>query len=297
MSSPENLPEYSDLCSIVIPVFNRQAIISETVRSCVVQDHPHIEIIIVDDGSTDRSLEICRELAAVYAGHGRIFTVITQKNQGACTARNRGMSLARGKFLLFLDSDDLIPANKLSLQIAAMERSGADCCISDYKTIDEAGRTLHYYRNNLNPLDFVRIFRSPSNSAIVLRRSTLPRELRWNESLRSLQDFDFMLRYLTGVKKFIYLPRALYYYRLHSGPRISDSYVKGVPYVAMFWSMTRYLWVRPPASATRRSLLFSYAIRLSKSFLKDVLSQIVPRPAKRILKRTLGARRRSSSGV
>lgn len=272
------------VCSIVIPVYNRKSTIAETFASCLAQDYPQVEVILVDDGSTDGSLALCEALASESNTGTKSVRVAHQNNSGACVARNRGMSLATGEFLLFLDSDDLIPPNKLSKQIAAMELEGADCCISDYETVDASARPLAVYRNNLAPLDFIKRFKSPSNSAIIMRRSSLPDRLQWNTSLKRMQDFDFMLRYLSGVTTWAYVPEPLYQYRLHDGPRISDSYKEGMPYKEMFLSMAAHLRFQSSAFYLRIALLGYYGRALTGSYLNDMASRLLPDAIKTKLK-------------
>ena len=102
------------LVSIVIPNHNGALFLLEAITSAIEQDYPNTEIIVVDDGSTDDSLE----LLEVY--NGRV-EVIRTENFGAASARNLGIMAAKGEYIAFLDSDDVWERNKLSLQITLME--------------------------------------------------------------------------------------------------------------------------------------------------------------------------------
>jgi glycosyltransferase involved in cell wall biosynthesis len=99
------------LVSILIPVYNAEAFVAETIQSALDQTWPAKEIIAIDDGSTDKSLEILKSFAA--AG----VKVIEQQNRGASAARNRGLSEAKGEFIQYLDADDLMDANKIEIQM------------------------------------------------------------------------------------------------------------------------------------------------------------------------------------
>ena len=113
----------SDLVSVVIPVYNAERYIEETLASVLAQTYPQVEIIAVDDGSGDRSVEILRR-------YGERVRVFTQQNAGAAAARNRGVQEARGKWIAFLDADDLWVPDKLEKQLALKDRfqwSYADC--------------------------------------------------------------------------------------------------------------------------------------------------------------------------
>ncbi|TCJ39567.1 glycosyltransferase family 2 protein [Parafrankia sp. BMG5.11] len=276
---------FARLCSIVIPVFNREATIRETVTSCLNQDYPNVEIILVDDGSTDSSLVVCQDLAGKTLDEGKTIRVVHQTNAGACAARNRGLDLATGAYLLFLDSDDLISRNKLRAEIACLERTGADCCISDYQTVDALGKPLAVYRNDLSPRKFITRLKSPSISAVLIRRSSLPPTLRFNTALDRMQDVDFMMRYFALVRTWAYIPQVHFKYRLHDGPRISDSYLSGMPYWNLFRSLQRHLYRYSPASEDRLSLLASYGFVLLCAQSKDTASRFLPTTLKRLLKK------------
>ena len=106
--------------SVIIPAFNGQEYLAEALASVAAQSHPDLEIIVVDDGSTDRTAEIAqtfddRRVRYVYASRS-----------GAALARNRGVGLARGELLAFLDADDVWTHDKLRLQVASLERGDGD---------------------------------------------------------------------------------------------------------------------------------------------------------------------------
>jgi glycosyltransferase involved in cell wall biosynthesis len=89
------------LVSIVMPCFNNEAYVAEAIDSALGQTYDNIEVIVIDDGSTDGSLDIIRS-------YGDRITWRTGPNEGACAARNKGLALARGEFIKFLDADDIL---------------------------------------------------------------------------------------------------------------------------------------------------------------------------------------------
>ena len=105
------------LVSILIPAYNCQDWIADTLRSASAQTWPHKEIIVVDDGSTDQTLAVAQRFAS------RDITVVTQKNQGAAAARNKAFSLSRGEYIQWLDADDFLSATKIARQMTAMSES------------------------------------------------------------------------------------------------------------------------------------------------------------------------------
>lgn len=118
------------LVSIIIPCFNTEKYVAEAIESALAQTYPNCEVIVIDDGSTDRSLD-------VICSFGDRITWETGPNRGAPAARNRGAARARGDILQFLDADDTLYPAKLDLQVALLVRGAADlvaCRISSFDT-------------------------------------------------------------------------------------------------------------------------------------------------------------------
>ena len=105
------------LVSILIPAYNAEPWIAETLRSAVGQTWPNKEIIVVDDGSTDQTLSIVRRFAS------KTVSVVTQENQGVCAARNKAYELCQGDYIQWLDADDLLSRDKIAKQMEAAEQS------------------------------------------------------------------------------------------------------------------------------------------------------------------------------
>src|SRR5256885_9187181 len=103
------------LVSILIPAYNAQGWIADTLRSAIAQTWERTEIIVVDDGSTDQTLAIARGFES-----DRV-RVVTQQNQGAAAARNKCLALSRGDYIQWLDADDLLSHDKISRQVQALE--------------------------------------------------------------------------------------------------------------------------------------------------------------------------------
>src|SRR5207248_9826940 len=103
--------------SILIPAYNAEPWIADTIRSALAQSWPRKEIIIVDDGSRDQTLEIARQFAS------RDVCVVTQENQGASAARNRALSLSQGDYIQWLDADDLLSPDKIAKQMEVAQES------------------------------------------------------------------------------------------------------------------------------------------------------------------------------
>src|SRR5215472_17381180 len=112
------------LVSVVIPTYNRAAMITRTIENIFAQTYSNIELIVVDDGSTD-------DTQAKLSGFGDRIRIITQSNSGPAVARNRGAAAARGEIIAFQDSDDLWRPTKLARQVALLSQYNniATCCL------------------------------------------------------------------------------------------------------------------------------------------------------------------------
>ncbi|WP_414636423.1 glycosyltransferase family A protein [Alienimonas chondri] len=128
------------LVSIIVPVYNRPRMLRRAVESALAQTYRPVEVVIVDDGSTDETPAAAADLTAA---HPSLIRVIRQENRGAGRARETGLAAVRGEFIQFLDSDDRLLPDKFALQVAALrERSDCGVCYGVTRLVDEGGRVL-----------------------------------------------------------------------------------------------------------------------------------------------------------
>ena len=127
------------LVSVIMPAYNCGNFIAQAIQSVINQSIPDWELLVVDDCSTDDTVEVVRRLAAQDA---RVRFASLSQNGGPAEARNMAMRRASGRYVAFLDSDDLWEADKLEKQIAFMERTGAKFSATAYDQIDESGKPL-----------------------------------------------------------------------------------------------------------------------------------------------------------
>lgn len=135
MSTPKPNP----VISVVMPVYNGEAFIAESIRSVMQQSFHDWELIVVDDASADSSVDLVQVLCAE---DGRIRLIQLEQNSGAAVARNAAFESARGRYIAFLDGDDLWLPHKLERQLAFMEQTGATFSFSAYEKIDLNGNHL-----------------------------------------------------------------------------------------------------------------------------------------------------------
>ena len=178
--------------SVIVPVYNGATHIVETVESVLAQTYTDLELIVVDDGSTDETAEFLRP----YRGQLRL---IQQKNQGVSAARNFGLKLALGEFILFLDGDDLLYPDKLEQQVAALESDHLLGAVhSGWRLVDEYGRPLR----DITPWQQAPDLTLPGwlkwkpvfLGAMLFRRSWLQRIDGFRTDLHQAEDTDFLLR-------------------------------------------------------------------------------------------------------
>jgi len=129
------------LISVIIPAYNAEKYISETIESVIAQTYTNWELLVIDDGSTDATTDIVRS----FAGRDeRIHLYINEKNMGVARTRNRGFDLARGEYIALLDSDDVWLSEKLARQLSLAQQTGAEIIYCSYGLIngngDKAGR-------------------------------------------------------------------------------------------------------------------------------------------------------------
>ncbi|MFO7537083.1 MAG: glycosyltransferase [Chloroflexota bacterium] len=201
------------LVSVIIPAYNCAAYIAQTVDSVLAQTYAHCEIIVVDDGSTD-------ETAHVLAPYNGRIHLARQQNQGVSAARNHGLCLAQGDYLLFLDADDLLLPPKLAQQVTILEHQPHLGAVhSGWRLIDEQGHFLQEVTpwHSAPRLDLEAWLRwKPAFlGAILFRRSWLGQTTGFDESLRQAEDVDLLLRLSLKGCMFVWLRQATVCYRQH----------------------------------------------------------------------------------
>ncbi len=212
------------LVTVIIPCYNCEAFLPETVESVAAQHHANLQLVLVDDGSTDKTREIINALAA--SQPDRIVALI-HENGGAATARNRGLAHARGDYIQFLDADDLLAVDAISRKVAALQHSGADVAYSDWQKLEEkdpgifvAGEVVARAIEDVNADPAIALFTSfwCPPAALLYRRSIVERIGGWKQHLAPIEDARFMLDAVLCGGRYQYVPGVGAMYRIHHGP-------------------------------------------------------------------------------
>ena len=199
------------MVSIVIATFNHGAYVAAAIESVLAQDHPHVELIVVDDGSTDDTPSILER----YRDRARI---VSQANAGQARALNRGWQMARGDILSYLGSDDTLEPNAVS-RAAALLQARPDVALAycDFQLIDPASHPIRRVSNgDFDRAAMVGGLVCQPGPGVFFRRSGYVQAGPWNESLRQVPDFEFWLR-LAHTGTFVRIPEVLARYRVHEG--------------------------------------------------------------------------------
>lgn len=204
------------LVSVVIPVYNAEAYLERAIDSVLTQTYPSVEVLAVDDGSTDASGAMLDALAErdprVRVFHG--------ENGGISVARNVGLAHMRGDYMSLLDADDWFLPDKLERQVDALEaRPDVDLAYSDYQEIDEASGAVFDVPRGLPPVPFpdLLVYR-PWFAPFVplLRRRLVEAVGGFDVTMRAAEDWDYWYRCVLH-SDFVYAPGNAGFYRLHGG--------------------------------------------------------------------------------
>ncbi len=299
------------LVSVVIPAFNGERFIGPTIESALAQTYSSVEIIVVDDGSTDATQEAVRRF-------GDRVRYLRQSNQGGAAARNQGISAARGDWVAFLDQDDLWLPEKLERQAAVfLAEPSTVVCFTRWSHIDDQGNPMMHgstaERDGLldsvsrqarplaggavllpeQPFTVALVKRCLVNSCsgVVARKSVLAEVGGFDAGLRGPDDWDLWMR-LAVRHPFAYIPEALYQYRHHARQHTQRGGTQMLS--GLLTVMER--WLRSPeicGRAGRRTILASMArlhdncatVRVSQGEMREARAHYIaalrarPKPA------------------
>jgi glycosyltransferase involved in cell wall biosynthesis len=201
------------LVSILIPCFNTEKLIGECIGSALAQTWPEKEIIVVDDGSTDRSLDIIREF------DGRIRWE-TGRNRGGNSARNRLLELSKGEWLQYLDADDYLRPDKIRGQVQfASERPDADIICSPTVWEKKCEDGTFFWQESVFPRErdpwiMLALWQLPQTGGSLWRRSALQRVGGWLIGQPCCQEHELYLRLLQAGSPFMFFDECLAVHRI-----------------------------------------------------------------------------------
>ncbi len=210
------------LITVIMPCFNAEAFVESTIANVFGQTYSNIELIIVDDGSTDQSSLILKEAAKKYSG----LTILIQPNMGPYPARNLALKHANGEFIAFLDADDYWSPECLDKLYQALITAKADLSYCGWQNIIENGQDgppyipPAYEQGNIHEA-FLNGCPWPIHAALT-RRSIVDQVDGFSTRRFSAMDYDFWMRISTVTENIILVPEVLAFYRWHNHGQISS---------------------------------------------------------------------------
>jgi len=204
------------LVSAIMPVYNAEAFLAEALESVFAQDYEPVEVIVVNDGSSDRSAEIARSFPGV-----RYFE---QENQGASAARNLAIGHSAGEFIAFVDADDVFPPTKLTLQVGyLLEHPEVACVLGRQEWMQEPPNPV---RDSVwGDIDGIPLL------SMVARRSVLLEVGEFDEEQGG--DMDFLVRLRAEGHQFVVLPDIVLHRRYHGNNLVAGRGLSPLPPISL----------------------------------------------------------------
>lgn len=205
------MPE-GPLISVIIPVYNGADFLGEAVESIIAQQHPHTEVIMIDDGSTDHTPEVAKAIVETYRTQISI-QYHRQENQGPSASRNTGILRASGEFIAFLDADDLFPADKFAIQLRTFDNDPSLDLVAgriQYVSLEGAEQRDVKYDPDDQALVHVHL------GSMLVRHGVFDRIGLFDPGLRYSEDVEWWLRIREVPLHFVILHDITLQYRLHA---------------------------------------------------------------------------------
>lgn len=211
------------MISVIIPVFNVERYIKWCLMSFENQLYTDFELILVNDGSTDNSYQIIREY--IKSSKLRI-NLLNQQNSGVSAARNNGIRNAQGKYICFVDSDDMVAPSYLKDMVETLESNNSDFVIVDYREVHEndSENTFDEVNLQVNQLDSISVFNKflyrdikPGVWCLMIKNEIISKNnLKFREGQRYSEDIEFIYKLISFSDKISLINKKLYLYRIRS---------------------------------------------------------------------------------
>lgn len=195
------------LVSIIIPAYNHANYLDEAIQSVLKQDYPNIELIVLDDGSTDNTREILGK-------YGDAFQWESHKNMGQANTLNKGWQMSKGEVLSYLSADDALLPHAVSTSLKHLH-DNIVLTYCDFNLIDPASKTIRrVFAPEFNYVDLFRKCICHPGPGVFMTRKAFEKAGLWNSSFRQMPDYDYWLR-LGLVGNFKRIPEVLAAFRVH----------------------------------------------------------------------------------
>lgn len=201
----------SPLISVAMPVYNCEKYLAEAINSILAQTFTDFELIIIDDGSTDNSLQVLQEFQQKDA---RI-RLVSRENKNVAATLNEIISLARGKWIARMDQDDIALPQRFERQLQWLEQTGADICGSWVRRFGTLDNRIVNLKQSDEAIKMEMLFCSPFAHPTVMVRTIMIKELLYDEIRPEAEDYDLWVRAAVAGWKMANIPEVLLLYRVH----------------------------------------------------------------------------------
>lgn len=222
--------EKPGMVTVIVPVYNGAKYIAKCLDSVLQQHYEYFQIVVVDDGSKDNSAEICKD----YGSRDKRIKLVQTENNGPGAARNAGLNHASGDWIFFLDVDDTLKPDSLSLLIDGHKRSSADIIVGDFNRINVLNNNTEYHCNAaitesqlFNRLEIIKqaghYFKKPNKNLLfayswgrLFKRAIIEdNTIRFNHTISTYEDVDFNFEYLKYANSLYFVKAPVYNYLIH----------------------------------------------------------------------------------
>lgn len=217
-----------ELITIIIPVYNVEMYLDRCLNSVANQSYKHLEIILINDGSTDNSFNIIEK----YEKQDKRFKVINKSNGGVSSARNCGLDICQGKYVTFIDADDYVDVDFIETLYKKIKEYNVDIVFSNAIDILENGKIRYCKKNNKEILlDKDSIFKEILKEEIItnvcwgnMYKTDLIKGTRFDIKMRIAEDMKFLFEVISNISKVLIIPQKKYFYVVRNNSTIHESF-------------------------------------------------------------------------
>lgn len=211
----------SPIISVILPVFNAEKYIKEAVQSIIDQTFGDFELIIINDGSTDGSLEILEQFKAL----DKRVVLITRENQGLVKTLNEGVSIASGQWIARMDADDIALSNRFECQMQWLMQNNLDICGSWVSLFGTADKRILKHSQTDAAIKMEMLFGTPFAHPSVIMKKELVKKLLYDIAWEKCEDYDLWERAARAGWRMGNVPKVLLLYRQHSSQVSSKAFI------------------------------------------------------------------------
>lgn len=213
--------------SIIIPIYNIQEYIKPCLESVLRQTYNDIELILIDDGSSDDSSSICDS----YANQDDRVRVVHQKNLGVSAARNKGLAVATGEYIMFVDGDDMVDTNMVTCMMDKISIN-SDCTLVScavtrhYNNFGVSGEKVLRFNKTEASIDMLYMNNMDNGPCAKLIPSKIAQSIKFNPKITIAEDLDYIYKILQKIDNEVFINSNLYYYRIAPGSAMTKPFTE-----------------------------------------------------------------------